>query len=47
MISPFSKGLYQFSTKTITARTYAKFQEKYAAHLEAFKKKTTDHHKES
>lgn len=47
MISTLSRGTYSFSTKTITARTYAKFQEKYAAHLEAFKKKTTDHHKES
>lgn len=47
LISTYSRGIYRFSTNAIAAKTYAKFQEKYSAHLEAFKKKTTDHQKGS
>lgn len=45
MISPLSRPFFRFSTNAIAAKTYAKFQEKYSAHLEAFKKKTADHQK--
>jgi hypothetical protein len=39
MISTCSKALYRFSSNAVAAKTYAKFQEKYSAHLDAFKKK--------
>ncbi len=45
LISTYSRGIYKFSTNAIAAKTYAKFQEKYSAHLDAFKKKTADHQK--
>lgn len=47
MISTCSKTFYRFSSNAIAAKTYAKFQEKYSAHLEAFKKKSVDHQKAS
>jgi hypothetical protein len=47
MISPVSKALYRFSSNAIAAKTYAKFQEKYTAHLDAFNKKTSEHQKAS
>lgn len=41
MISPLRHTLFRFSSSaSITAKTYAKFQEKYAANLQAFKNKT-------
>lgn len=45
MISTFSRTSYRFATSAVAARTYAKFQEKYSAHLDAFKKKTTANQK--
>jgi hypothetical protein len=45
MISPFSRALYRFSSNAVAAKTYAKFQEKYSAHLDAFKKKADEHQK--
>ena len=33
--------LFRFSSSAIASKTYAKFQEKYAANLEAFQKKTS------
>ena len=45
MISPFSRVLYRFSSNAVAAKTYAKFQEKYSAHLDAFKKKANEHQK--
>lgn len=47
MISPLSRNLYRFATNAIAAKTYAKFQEKYSAHLDAFKKKANEHQKAS
>jgi hypothetical protein len=47
MISPFTRAFYRFSSNAIAAKTYAKFQEKYAAHIDAFNKKTTEHQKAS
>lgn len=41
MISTCSRGIFRFSSNAIAAKTYAKFQEKYAAHIDAFKKKTS------
>ena len=47
MISPISRNLFRFSSNAIAAKTYAKFQEKYSAHLQAFKQKTAEHQKAS
>lgn len=42
MISPLRHSLFRFSSSSaITAKTYAKFQEKYAANAEAFKSKSS------
>jgi hypothetical protein len=43
MISTISRGVYRFSNTAIAAKTYSKFQEKYSAHLDSFKKKAGDH----
>ena len=40
MIAPLRLISFRFSSNAIAAKTYAKYQEKYAAHLEAFQKKT-------
>ena len=41
MISPLRHSLYRFSsTSAIASKTFSKFQEKYAANLEAFKSKS-------
>lgn len=45
MISPLYRNLYRFSSNAIASKTYAKFQEKYSAHLDAFKKKAGEHQK--
>lgn len=42
MISPLKQSLFRFSSSAnITAKTFAKFQEKYAANVEAFKSKSS------
>lgn len=33
--------IFRFSSRAIASKTYAKFQEKYAANLESFHKKTS------
>lgn len=47
MISTISKASFRFSTNAVAAKTYAKFQEKYSAHLESFKKKSIGHERAS
>ena len=37
--TPLRFGLYRFSSSSIAAKTYAKFQEKYSANVAAFQKK--------
>ena len=47
MISPCTR-LFRFSSSNaIAAKTFSKFQEKYSAHLESFKKKTSSTQRES
>lgn len=41
MLTATKGPLYRFSSSAIAAKTYAKFQEKYAANLAAFNKKNT------
>lgn len=45
MISTCFRGVYRFANAAIAGKTYAKFQEKYSAHLDAFKKKAGEHQK--
>lgn len=41
MISPFRHSLYRFSSASaVASKTFSKFQEKYAANLDAFKSKS-------
>lgn len=40
--TPFKFGLFRFSSSSIAAKTYAKFQEKYSSNVAAFQKKITE-----
>lgn len=42
MITTLKHGVFRFSGAAITAKTYAKFQEKYQANLQNFQKKASE-----